>query len=233
MELESDLSWRALDALETYRVPAERWVSLTPDDALSRRHLVDALFRAQHYDTGLEILRESLAKGPDVDMLRRAAVLTLRSDRPELALEAALQWQAALESEGGAVAASVEPALAASRAYLALGEIEASSRVLEDTLSSVSDKFGPSSRVTLDTLCALGNEYLSRGQTFSAEGFYAQAVSRSPSHVPALVGLARTLLRAGDVEGAISRYQQALQIDHDNETARTELTHALVAASRG
>ena len=33
-ELERDLSWRALEALEAYRIPPERWVSLTPDDAL-------------------------------------------------------------------------------------------------------------------------------------------------------------------------------------------------------
>lgn len=233
MELESDLSWKALDAMETYRVPAERWAALTPEDALSRRHLVDVLFRAGHDDAGLDLLRESLAAEPDLGTLRHAAELALRHHRPELALEAALRWQAVLESEGGARARSMEPALAISRAHFALGDTESSNRVLDEALAQVSEQFGPSSRVTLDTLCAIGSEYLSRGQTFSAEGFYSQAVSRSPSHVPALVGLARSLMRSGDVEGAISRYEEVLRLDPDHEAARNELKRALVTASRG
>ena len=231
MELERDLSWRALEALEKYDVPPERWVSLTPDDALSRRHLMDALFRGQHYDTGLELVRESVAAGTDLSMLRRATVLALEGDRPALAVEAGLQWKALLESERGATAQSIDAAIAIARAYIALEEPEASNRVLEEALSSVETKFGPSSRVTLDALCALGSEYLSRGQTFSAESFYAQAVSRAPSYVPALLGLARSLSRSGDIEGAILRYEEVLRIQPEHETARRELKSALVRAS--
>ncbi len=232
MELERDLSWRALEALETYRIPPERWVSLTPDDALSRRHLMDALFLGEHYDTGLELVRDNVAASADVNMLRHATVLALDGDRPELALEAGLKWQTVLESKRGATAQSIDPALAISRAYVALGEAEASNRVLEETLSSVEAKFGPSSRVTLDALCVLGNEYLSRGQTFSAESFYAQAVSRAPSYVPALLGLARSLSRSGDVEGAILRYEEVLRLEPENKSVRRELKNALVRASR-
>jgi len=232
MELERDLSWRALEALERYDIPPERWVSLTPDDALSQRHLMDALFRGEHYDTGLELVRENVAAGADLSMLRRATVLALEGDRPALAVEAGLKWQAILESKRGATARPIEPAIAISRAYVALEEPEASNRVLQEALSSVETKFGPSSRVTLDALCALGGEYLSRGQTFSAESFYAQAVSRAPSYVPALLGLARTLFRSGDAEGAILRYEEMLRLEPENETARRELKSALVRASR-
>ena len=111
-------------------------------------------------------------------------------------------------------------------------EPEASNRILEEALSSVETKFGPSSRVTLDALCALGSEYLSRGQTFSAESFYAQAVSRAPSYVPALLGLARSLSRSGDAEGAILRYEEVLRLEPENQSARYELRRALVRASR-
>ena len=232
MELERDLSWRALEALEAYRIPPERWVSLTPDDALSRRHLMDALFRGEHYDTGLEIVREHVAASADVNMLRRATVLALEGDRPELALEAGLKWQTLLESKLGANAQSIDPALAISRAYVALGEVQESVRVLEDTLSRVEAKFGPSSRVTLDALCALGDEYASRGQRFSAESFYSQAVSRALSHVPALLGVARSLLRSGDVEGAILRYEEVLRLEPENQSARHGLKGAFVRASR-
>lgn len=232
MELERDLSWRALQALETYRIPHQRWMTLTPDDALSRRHLMDALFRAGHYDAAVELVREHVTTGADIGMLRRATELATIGNRPELALEAGLKWQSVLESKRGANAESIEPALAISRAYSALGEADASNRVLEDTLVSVEAKFGASSRVTLDALCEIGNEYLTRGQTFSAEGFYAQAVSRSPSHVPALLGLARSLFRAGDIEGAILRYEDALRLDPDNDAARAELKRAFTEVSR-
>jgi len=232
MELERDLSWRALQTLEAYRIPAERWLSLTPDDALSRRHLVDALFLGEHYDAGLELLREQVAASADKNMLRRATVLALEAEKPELALEAGLKWQTLLESKRGASAQSIDPALAISRAYVALGEVRESIRVLEDTLKSVEAKFGPSSRVTLEALCSLGDEYLSRGQTFSAESFFSQAVSRAPSHVPALLGLARSLSRSGEVEGAILRYEEVLRLEPENQSAGYELKGALVRASR-
>ena len=165
-------------------------------------------------------------------MLRRATVLALEGGRPGLALEAGLKWKALLESKRGATAQSIDPAIVISRAYVALGEPDASNRVLEETLSSVETKFGRSSRVTLDALCALANEYSSRGQTFSAESFYAQAVSRAPSHVPALLGLAQSLFRSGEADGAILRYEEVLRLEPDNETARRGLKSALVRASR-
>jgi tetratricopeptide (TPR) repeat protein len=165
-------------------------------------------------------------------MLRRATVLALEGDQPALAVEAGLKWQAVLESKRGATAQSIEAAIALSRAYLAMEESADSNRVLQEALSGVETKFGPSSRVTLDALCALGSEYLSRGQIFSAESFYAQAVSRAPSYLPALLGLARSLFRSGDAEGAILRYEEMLRFEPEHETARRELKSALVHASR-
>jgi tetratricopeptide (TPR) repeat protein len=231
MELEHDLSWRALQALRAHRVPPERWVALTPDDALSQRHLIDALFRAEHYDIGVTLVRD-IAANADIDTLKRATKLALDGGRAELALDLGLRWRTLVDGERGADPRSVAPALAVSRAYVALGDSEASNRVLEETLVSLETKFGPTSRVTLDALCELGNEYLSRGQTFSAESFFAQAVSRSPSYVPALIGLGRSLARAGELDRAILRYEEALGIDPDNQVARNELRQALARASR-
>jgi len=232
MELERDLSWRALQVLETYRVPPERWLALTPEDALSRRHLMDALFNAKHYDAGLELVSDAVASSEDEATLERAAFLALEAKSPELALEAASKWKTAAESQRGPSANTVKAALVMSRAYDAMAEPDASNRVLEEALASVEARFGSSSRVTLEALCALANEYLNRGQTFAAESFYAQAVSRSPSYVPALVGLARSLSRAGDTERAIARYEDVLRIEPDHAAARQELKAALVKVSR-
>lgn len=231
MQLEPDLSWKALDVLETYRVPPERWLALTPADPLSRRHLMDVLVNAGHYDAGLELVREAVASSEDGATLERAAILALDANKPELALEAASKWRAAVESERGAGAQTIEAALVMSRAYDAMVEPDASNRVLEDALASVEDRFGSSSRTTLEALCALANEYSNRGQTFAAESFYTQAVSRSPSYVPALVGLARSLSRAGDTERAIARYEDVLRIEPDHAAARRELKAALVKVS--
>lgn len=230
MVLERDLSWRALDALETHRVPPERWLALTPADALSRRHLIDALFRGGHDEVGLELARDAVAESTDPPMLRTAALLALEARSPELALAAASKWQA-LESKSGARSRTLDAALVMSRAHESLGDVDASNRVLEEALAGIETRFGPSSRPALEALCELGNEHLSRGRPFAAESFYTQAVSRSPSYVPALFGLARSLSRAGDLEGAITRYHDVLRIEPEHEAARRELRAVLARAS--
>lgn len=231
MALERDLSWRALRALETYGIPPGRWAALTPSDVLSRRHLIDALFRGGHVQVGLELVRDTVEESTDAAMLRRAARLALEGESPELALAAASKWQRLAGSKSGSASRTVDVALLMSRAHESMGNLEASSRVVEEALTHIENRFGPSSRITLDALCAVGNDYSSRGRTFAAESFYTQAVSRSPSYVPALLGLARSLSRSGDLDGAIARYEEILRLEPGHEVARQELKKLLRRAS--
>ena len=103
---------------------------------------------------------------------------------------------------------------------------------LMEALDAIERKHGPSARVTLDSLCALGQDYLDRGEFYAAESLFAQAVARSPSFTPAILGLARSLRASGDHEGAIVKLEDALRIDPQNEAARRELKTLLRQASR-
>jgi tetratricopeptide (TPR) repeat protein len=232
MALERDLSWRALQALQLYRVAPERWFELTPDDALSRRHLMDALFLGGHYEAGLRLVRDAVDSSEDGDTLHRAAVRALEAEDPALALDAATKWKTTLETSRRGGGDYVDAALLMSRAYDALNEPELSNQVLEDVLVSIDGRFGSSSRAMLEALCTLAVEHVSRGQTFAAESFYAEAVARSPSYTPALIGLARALFRSGDYDGAITRYEDVLRIEPDHPQARKELKFTLVKVAQ-
>ena len=232
MALEPDLSWRALRVLRAFHVPPARWFELTPDDALSQRHLVDVLFEGGHHDEAFVLIAASLDASTDIATLERATLLAERGERAELARDAAAKWLSLSERERGFGSETLEPVLALSRAYHALGDFEASNRTLEDALSRVEHEFGPTSRVTLSYLCALGQEHLKRGQAYSAESFFGQAVSHSPSHVPALTGLARSLRLSGDVHGAIERFEDVLRLEPRNEAVQRELKALILRASR-
>ena len=230
MELEPVLSWRALDALRAYRIPPERWVALTPDTPLARRHLLDALLSSDHYEAGFALLRERIEEMTDLHLLRTAARKGLEGGDFELALNAAQRWQTVLEKERGPASSSLEPALLMSRSYAELGDTEASDRVLEQTLARVEKKFGSSGRITLDFMCSLGDEYARRQQWLSAESFYGQALSRNGALVPALYGVAVARRRSGDPEGAIEALESVLRVDATHRGARADLKALLRVA---
>jgi Flp pilus assembly protein TadD len=50
--------------------------------------------------------------------------------------------------------------------------------------------------------------------------------------VPALLGLARSLGQSGDEEGALSHYEEALELEPGNDAARRELTTLLAKRER-
>lgn len=61
-------------------------------------------------------------------------------------------------------------------------------------------------------LCAQANGYLARGLLLEAERLYRSAASADPGSAEAHVGLARVRQRSGDLEGARTQAQAALQI---------------------
>jgi tetratricopeptide (TPR) repeat protein len=166
------------------------------------------------------------------EILRRIVHWGLDGGAPEVALDAALRWQSLVESKRGEGPDLFEPTLWVARAHLALGNAGEAYDVLETTLQLVESKFGASSRLSVDFLCAMGDEYLKRGQLATAEALFGQAASRSPSHVPALLGLARSLGRSGDEEGALARYEEALELEPGNAAARQEIKTLLAQRER-
>lgn len=227
MELEPELSWTALRALSRNRVPPSRWGALVPEHPLARTHLLDALFQAGELDSVWESLGEGLLSSRDPNVLRRIVRWGLEGGRPEIALRAAESWKKLVEQSRGEGPDLLEPVLWVSRAHLALGQEEAAYDVLAATLERVEAKLGATSRTSLELLCAMGEEYLSRGQVVTAEALFQQAVSRRSSYVPALLGLARSLRRAGDDPGAVNRYEEVLRLEPGNVAARQELRSLL------
>jgi Tfp pilus assembly protein PilF len=238
MRLEPELTWEALRELARYRVAPRRWAALVPDAPIARTHLLDALFQAGELDAVWASLREGTLPADDPSVLRRIVHWGLDGKRPDVALDAALRWRALVEESRaqaksqpgsrGAGSDLLEPTLAASRAYFALGDDEAAYELMSSTLEKVEAKYGTSSGTSLQFLCAMGEEYLNRGNIVTAESIFTQAVSASPTHVPGLVGLARTLKRSGDLEGALERYQEALRIDPSNDKVRQETRSLLL-----
>jgi tetratricopeptide (TPR) repeat protein len=232
MELEPDLSWRALSALSRNRIETSRWSALVPDSPLARTNLLDALFQAGDVETVWEALRTGALPSDDSNILRRIIHWGLEGNRPELALEAALAWQSEVERSKGAGPDVFTPALWVVRSHLALDDPAAAYESLMATLDRVESSSGVSHRSSLEFLCSMGDEFLRHKLAATAEVLYLQAASRSPSYVPALLGLARTLAQSGDYERAIDQYEEALRLEPSNESAARELKLLLVKRSR-
>jgi Tfp pilus assembly protein PilF len=232
MELEPELAWQALTALSRNRVPSSRWAALVPDHPLARTSLLDAWFQDGRVAEVWAALERGDLPSDQPEILRRIIHWGLEGGAPEVALDAALRWKALVESKRGEGPDLFEPTLWISRSYLALGDADGAYDALVATLESVESSFGVSSRLSVDFLCAMGDEYLKRGQLATAEALFGQAAFRSPSHVPALLGLARSLGRSGDEEGALSRYEDVLEVEPGNAAARREFGALLAKRGR-
>jgi tetratricopeptide (TPR) repeat protein len=137
-----------------------------------------------------------------------------------------------VEASDGDGSKIVEAALWVSRAQIASGDETGAYEALATTLESVETRFGHESRASLELLCAMGEEYATRGQLVLAESLYREAASRRSSYAPALLGLARTLRRAGSDLDAVEQYEQVLRLEPDNDSAREELKALLAVVSR-
>lgn len=231
MSLEPDLTWSALGALGEHRVPAERWLPLVPVDQLARRHLVDALFQAGRFELGWELL----SSDPDLldpSLLRRVAQRTLERGELEIGLAAAERWLDLVESRHGAGPELVDPALWIARARFQMDEPELASEVFTSVLDRIDAELGPTSRASLELLCAAGEELLRRQQAVSAEAWFGEAAARSSSYVPALYGLARSLRASRDLSAALDYYEQVLRLDPAHGPARREREALLVELAR-
>jgi tetratricopeptide (TPR) repeat protein len=232
MALEPELSWPALSALSRSRVPPARWGALVPDHPIARTHLLDALFQAGQLEAVWESLGEDLLTSSDPNVLKRIVHWGLEGRRPEIAFRAATSWKRLVEASDGDGSKIVEAALWVSRAQIASGDETGAYEALATTLESVETRFGHESRASLELLCAMGEEYATRGQLVLAESLYREAASRRSSYAPALLGLARTLRRAGSDLDAVEQYEQVLRLEPDNDSAREELKALLAVVSR-
>lgn len=228
MALEPELTSTALEALGDARVPAERWVELASNDPMSRRHLLDALFRAGRFDLGVEVASQDGSEG--TVPLRRMAELALRGERPDVAVDAAREWLASVEAARGPGTDSFVPAVTLFRAYVAAGDETAADRLLSDVQARIESVHGISSHVSVEFLCLAGEEYLRLGRLLASETFFGEAQLRSPSYVPAALGLARVAARNGDDATAESQYRRILRLDPGHVAARAEL--ATIVARR-
>jgi tetratricopeptide (TPR) repeat protein len=232
MALEPELSWSALTALSRSRVPPSRWGALVPEHPIARTHWLDALFQAGELDSLWGSLGEDLLTSNDPNVLKRIVHWGLQGNRPEIALRAAASWRELVDASDGDGSRIVEAALWVSRAAMASGDETAAYEALASTLQSVEARFGHASRASLELLCAMGEEYATRGQFVLAESLYREAASRRSSYAPALLGLARTLRRAGSDLDAVEQYEALLRLDPDNASAREELKALLARVSR-
>ena len=227
LELEPALTGELLNTMHRYGVPAGRWAELIPDDDPAQRELVAALFGGEHDMEALALLRNLLTKHQDVSFLRQATGWALQRGAPELALEAALEWQRVEEEDPKPD--SFEWALYVSRAYLALDDPDAAYQSFRDTLKRIESSSGTSSQIGLELLCAMAYEYLGHGETFLAESLFTEATTLSPTYTPAALGLARIFRRDGDEAAAIEQYQKVLREEPNHPEAERELQQLLIA----
>jgi Tfp pilus assembly protein PilF len=227
LELEPALTGELLNTMHRYGVPAGRWAELIPDDDLAQRELVAALFAGEHDAQALVLLRSLLTQPQDESFLRQATGWALQRGEPELALQAALAWQRIEEEDPKPD--SYQWALYVARAHLALDDPDAAYQSFRDTLKRIESSSGTSSQIGLELLCAMAYEYLSRGETFLAESLFTEATTLSPTYTPAILGLARILLRAGDEAAAIEQYQRVLREEPNHPEAERELQQLLAS----
>jgi tetratricopeptide (TPR) repeat protein len=73
---------------------------------------------------------------------------------------------------------------------------------------------------------------LARGDAAAADAELAEALAVYPACVPAMVNVANRLLEAGDLSGAIERYETAIRLDPDFPEAHHNLGVAYKRAGR-
>jgi tetratricopeptide (TPR) repeat protein len=73
----------------------------------------------------------------------------------------------------------------------------------------------------VDVLCLKGLQAMSNGQTQKAIDVYTQAIKRDPKYSYAYMGRGDAYLADGNLDAAISDYEQAFRLDPENDSART------------
>ena len=82
-------------------------------------------------------------------------------------------------------------------------------------------------QVSAELLVRTGDIYLARGRVAMAQSFFTEAATLFPFHAPAYLGLAHAHQRAGDHDDAIPALRRVLELDPENNQARTLLDSML------
>lgn len=221
-ELEPDLTPTALELLTRFQTPVSEWVDRLPRTDSTRAQLLEALDRSpRDGETRRRVLSEFLSEGSSPELFRSIDHYAERWNEPELALAAAAKWhEAALDHGSGSELAQATVSLA--RHELDRSAANEAYRLSRETLAAMEERNLPSVS-ELQLLCALGELYLSRHQTGTAQGLFSEAVTRSRDYVPAHLGLARIYQSSGDLESARRELEQALSFDPSNAQALRQM----------
>lgn len=185
-------------ALTTFR----DLVARHPDEGLAARRLGDGLFEAQRYDESARAyLVAAEAPHPDLEALRRAALLELRRGRPE---DARRLLERFLEQRPGDADAQLAAALlAVSRADID----EAHAHVAR------ADALGPAADYVRGRLA------LHRNDLQAARTAFAAAAARAPHDPYGAYGLAVLAAREGQAAAACDAFAHARAAGLNDESA--------------
>jgi tetratricopeptide (TPR) repeat protein len=219
---EPDLARDVLDLMLRARVPVSQWAERIPATDEAKALLLRAFDRAPaDPDARRKLLSELLGRGASLELHRSVADYGKRWNENSLAIEAAAKWREAALREG--LGGELARATAAMVRYrLDALESEGAYRLLRDTLALMQERSIPSEHA-VELLRLVGEDYLSRRQTATAQAVFAEAVTLSRFHVPARLGLARTYLATGDLDAARQEIGEVLEIDPSNAEARLRL----------
>jgi tetratricopeptide (TPR) repeat protein len=221
LELEPQLTSRALVSLSRYGVPPENWSEIVPPARDARRGMVAALSIGGHRAQALVELRALLEDEPNPRFQAQAASWALQWGDPALALDAVQKWKA----HGGEGPEPHLPALYETQARLRLGQSDAAYESFRQALEAL----GPRSSSGLKLLCGAGEEYVRHDRLVLAQSIFMEALSYSPSYVCALLGSARVHRRQGDRSSAADYYERVLELEPDHEAAQSELLRLMAA----
>lgn len=219
--LEPDLARRSLDVLLRFRVPMSTWTDVLPDDETTRRLVLHAADRAGgDRETRVGLLTTYLAEAQSGATLRAVVRYARKWEEAEIALSASERWHE-LALEGGAGPELTRATLALARELLDEAASDQAFRVMRDTLTAMEERgFAEDSA---ELLVGMGDLYLARAQLAMAQSLFTEAATRFPAHAPAYLGLAHVHRRAGDREAAIAELRRVLELNPQNNQARSLL----------
>ena len=219
--LEPELTRQALDLLLRFRFPMNTWADVLPGDETTRQLILQAADRApRDRDTRRQLLTSYLSGTLAGATLRAVANFGRKWDELRIALAASERWHA-LALESGVGLELRHATLILAREYLENAQPDRAYHALRTALTTMEE--GAFAEDSAELLVGTGDIYLARGQVAMAQSLYTEAATLFPFHAPAYLGLAHTHQRAGAPDDAIREARRALELDPENNQARTLL----------
>jgi tetratricopeptide (TPR) repeat protein len=223
--LEPDLVRRALEVLLRFRVPVDSWAIVLPEDETTRRLILHAVDRApRDRPARRELLRASLSQAREVATLELVSYFGRNWNEPEIALDASETWYQKTLADGTG-SDITKSALSLARDCLDNAQPDRAYDVVRNTVSTLAER--ELGETNAELLVGAGDLYLARGRIAMAQSLFTEAATSFPYHAKAYLGLALTYQRAGDPESAIVELERVLELDPENNQARTLLTALL------